>query len=316
MRLGRTVELGWLLLLVVVLGAVHVQTRLSVARAERTYRSGDAFVEVDGVRLHYAEAGEGEQAVVLLHGNPGFLQDYDAVMPLIAGEGLRAIAFDRPGHGFSERPEGTVDVHAQARLVHGALVRLGVVRPVLVAHSWSGALALAYALDYPGEVRGLVLLAPVAYPRQGFGSRLQALSQVPVLGWLAAWTVIPTLAKPQIPPVLAAAFAPDPVPGGYEQAATALWVRPQQFRAGAADMLGLTAALSEMAPGYPSIALPVVVMLGDQDRLVPMALHGLPLAAAIPGARLRIVPGLGHEIPQLRPDLVAEAVGAVLRPAP
>src|SRR2546423_5348882 len=122
------------------------------------------FVTVEGVRLHYVSAGAGVP-VVLLHGNAGFAHDYAALMRALPAHGFHAIAFDRPGHGFSARPNGkTATVAVQARLLRGALQELGVARPIIVGHSWSGALALAYALDYEPEVAALVLLAPAVYP--------------------------------------------------------------------------------------------------------------------------------------------------------
>src|SRR5437016_2867512 len=86
-------------------------------------QSTSKFVIVDGTRLHFVIKGEG-RPVVLIHGNPGSAQDWTRVFgPLAALH--RVIAFDRPGHGSSERPkhiEATVEV--QARLLHDALKQL------------------------------------------------------------------------------------------------------------------------------------------------------------------------------------------------
>ncbi|EYD75911.1 hypothetical protein Rumeso_02529 [Rubellimicrobium mesophilum DSM 19309] len=312
MRVAGVIELGWFVLLAALLAAASVNTRLLAACAERDYPAGGAFLDVDGVRLHYAEQGGDGPAVVFLHGNPGSLHDFDAVLPLAARQELRAIAFDRPGHGYSERPAGQVDVHEQARLIHDALAQLGVTKPILVAHSWSGALALAYALDHPGEVRGLVLLAPVAYGSQRFGSGLEQATQVPVLGTILAWTVIAPLAGKIVPGILTVAYAPDRVPEDYAAAALAMWMRPGAFLAWAQDMDLLQDELNGMSPSYGSIAAPVQIVLGELDGLVPGDLHGRPLARAIPGAGLTVVPAFGHEVPQLRPDLVMDAVERIL----
>src|SRR4051812_27126853 len=73
-------------------------------RAERRNPARGAFIEVDGVRLHYIEKGTGSP-VVLLHGNQAMADDFEisGVFDLIA-EKHRVIAFDRPGFGYSERP--------------------------------------------------------------------------------------------------------------------------------------------------------------------------------------------------------------------
>ena len=75
------------------------------ATAERRNPPAGKFVEVDGVRLHYVEQGQGEP-LVLLHGNGSMIQDF-ASSGLIqaASKTYHAIAFDRPGYGHSKRPQ-------------------------------------------------------------------------------------------------------------------------------------------------------------------------------------------------------------------
>src|SRR5438067_11336176 len=122
------------------------------AQSERL-QSSSKFVSVDGARLHFVIKGEG-RPVVLIHGNPGSAQDWTRLFSPLAAQ-HKIIAFDRPGHGRSQRPrheEATVEV--QARLLHDALTQLHVQRPVLVGHSWGSALALVYAINYSKEVAG------------------------------------------------------------------------------------------------------------------------------------------------------------------
>ena len=82
--------------------AVFVRQRTRAV--ERANPPMGQFIEVDGVRLHYIERGQG-QPLVLLHGNGTMVQDFD-ISGLIdlASEQYRVIAFDRPGFGYSERP--------------------------------------------------------------------------------------------------------------------------------------------------------------------------------------------------------------------
>jgi len=73
-------------------------------KAERDNPPAGRFIDVDGVRLHYVEKGEGSP-VVLLHGNTVLLQDFigSGLLDRLA-ERHRVIAFDRPGFGHSKRP--------------------------------------------------------------------------------------------------------------------------------------------------------------------------------------------------------------------
>ena len=147
-------------------------------QSERS-RSTSKFVTIDGTRLHFFIKGAG-RPVVLIHGNPGSGQDWTRLFgPLAAHH--KTIAFDRPGHGRSERPkqiDATVEV--QARLLHDALKQLHVERPIVVGHSWGGALALVYAINYPKDVSGVVLVAPAVYESQDFV--VTNLPAVPVIG--------------------------------------------------------------------------------------------------------------------------------------
>src|SRR5947209_19158382 len=102
-------------------------------KAEVELEAGE-FVEVEGVRLHYLSRGAG-RPVVLLHGNSGFAHDFAAVLDAIDPSEFRALAFDRPGHGFSERAAQDGAMSSQARLLRGALHALGVQRPVVAGHS-------------------------------------------------------------------------------------------------------------------------------------------------------------------------------------
>lgn len=82
---------------------LYIWSKITVRLAEMKYPPGGSFVEVEGIRLHYHDKGKGSgQPIVLLHG--GVLWgDFKGVMALAAKQGYRALAFDRPGYGYSER---------------------------------------------------------------------------------------------------------------------------------------------------------------------------------------------------------------------
>lgn len=302
-------------LLAVVLSALAgaaLFTAAATRRAEAAFPPGGRFVMVDGVRLHVREAGRGVP-VVLLHGNPGFVQDFapdDPAGPFAAlARDYWVIAIDRPGHGYSGRPSAAGTTPAeQARLLHAALGRLGAARPILVGHSWGGALALTYALAYPGEVRGLVLVGTRAYPREGDGGALYAAVRTPVLGTLLRHTLMRPFGGRAVDAGLAAAYAPDPVPPDHRAAARALWLRPGQVAATAWDTRDLNQALRASRPRYGRLAVPVVIVVGDRDG---GQAESRRLAGEVPGAELEVLPDAGHHVPRARPAAIATAVGRV-----
>ncbi|MDP9414515.1 MAG: alpha/beta hydrolase, partial [Pseudomonadota bacterium] len=109
--------------------------------------------------LHTVMAGEG-QDIVLLHGGFATHQDWlTGIFQSLSRLG-RTIAVDRPGHGLSRRPRGRGAPRAQAAQIHDGLRALGVERPVLVAHSLGGLVALGYAEQYPDALSHLVLIGP------------------------------------------------------------------------------------------------------------------------------------------------------------
>src|SRR3954463_12011724 len=118
------------------LGAAALFNRKKARDAEAATPPIGKFVEVDGVRLHYVERGDGDP-LVMLHGMGAMVQDMlGSGLVDRAAERYRVIAFDRPGYGYSDRPRGQMwTPQAQAALIHAALAKLGVKRPLVLGHS-------------------------------------------------------------------------------------------------------------------------------------------------------------------------------------
>ena len=310
-RIGR--RKAGLVVLVVLLAGMFAGSwaygSWAVRRAEAQFPPEGRFVAVEGVRLHYVCKGEG-RPVVLLHGNAGFVRDYSTAVLDRLAQDYRACAFDRPGHGYSERPAGgeAATPAAQAHLIHEASRELGMEEPVLVGHSWSGALGLAYALEYPDDVSGLVLLGPVAYGREGRSSPLYEALATPVLGDLIQHTIGVGVGPGIVEQSLVEAFSPNPVPPDYLRAARALWTRPGQQEATAEDSLAAGPAMEAMSPRYGEIRVPVTIVTGDSDRLVDPEQHSYPLHEAIRGSKLVVLPDAGHDVQHTRPKETVDAI--------
>jgi pimeloyl-ACP methyl ester carboxylesterase len=93
--------------------------------------------------------------------------------------------------------------------------------------------------------------------------------------------------------------------------ATRLLLRPREFLANAWDLVTLKAAVSEQAPRYGDIRAPTVVIAGDQDKTVSTRIHARPFAKAVRGAKLIVLPGVGHMIQNAAPDLVISEIDAM-----
>jgi epoxide hydrolase 4 len=146
---------------------------------------------IDGVRLHYVEAGEGP-LVVLLHGFPEFWYSWRHQIPALAGAGFRVIAPDMRGYNLSDKPEGT-DAYRVELLVDdvaGLVRHTGAERATIVGHDWGGLAAWYAAILRPEVVERLGVINaphPAAYRReltrstQALRSLYAGFFQLPVL---------------------------------------------------------------------------------------------------------------------------------------
>jgi pimeloyl-ACP methyl ester carboxylesterase len=270
------------------------------------------FVTVDGLRIHYVDQGEGTP-VVLLHGASGNLRDFTfSLTGRLAALGLRAVAFDRPGLGFSDRaPERGWSPATQARVLRAAAAALGLERPVVVGHSWGGAAAMAWAVQAPQATRGVLSLAGATHPwggGVGFFYRLAASETFsPLAGGL-----VRLLVDPQAPDsVLNRIFKPNAPPPGYgAHIGVDLALRPGPFRHNAEDLNNLDDELVAQAPLYDGLPVPVEAIHGDQDRTVWASVHSEPLTRAVADGRLTLLPGVGHMPHHVAED---ETVAAIQR---
>jgi len=183
----------------------------------------------------------------------------------------------------------------------------------LVAHSWSGALALCYALEYETELAALVLLAPAVYSDEADFAAESALVALPGLSDLLIKLSGPIIGR-KIKSSLLEAFAPDPVPADYLQLAQAVWIRPSQIKAIVEDDNSFNATVQALSPRYSEVRIPTIIMTGDSDRLVAPEVHAYPLHRTLTQARLIVLPETGHMLPHTRPAAVLEAIQAVCAP--
>jgi len=174
----------------IALAASAVLVNKRAAQAERTHLPRGRFVTVDGVRLHYVETGSGPP-LVFLHGNGAMVEDMlsSGVIDHAAST-YRAIVFDRPGFGHSERPRDRAwTAAAQAALFAKAFSQLDLGSPIVVGHSWGTLVALALAIHHPASVSGLVLASGYYFPTARSDVAVFSGPSLPVIGDLISYTV-------------------------------------------------------------------------------------------------------------------------------
>jgi pimeloyl-ACP methyl ester carboxylesterase len=285
-------------------------------QAEQENPPTGKFLEIDGVRLHYLEHGEG-RPLILLHGNGVSLADMEASGLLSrAAQRYRVIAFDRPGYGHSTRPrDRTWSPEEQAELLWTALRSLGVAGPIILGHSWGTLVALAMALDHPGEAAALVLVSGYYYPTRRMDALLSP-PALPVVGDAMRYTVSPLLARLVTPALVERMFAPASVPESFAAYPIELSLRPSQLRAASAEAGMMVGAAARLSKRYNELDLPIIFVSGDGDRIVEFDQQSKAMHDAIPGSQLRVVEGGGHMIHYLDPDAIVAAIDAAAARSP
>ena len=308
LRTSRTAVWAGAALLSAALTAAWVERRSS--RAERDQPPAGRLLEIEGVRLHVVEKGEGP-AVVLIHGNMVSERDYEAsgLLDRLA-RNHRVIAFDRPGFGHSTRPRDRLwTPAAQAKLLHAALAQLGVKEAVVVGHSMGAMVALALALDHPEDVRRLVLVGGYYYPSARIDALLTAPVALPVLGDVMRYTVTAISARLMLKRLVRAMFGPREVPGHFIPALSReMMVRPIQLRANAEDAAFMIPQAKASSERHHELRMPVAIVAGADDKVIDAEAHSARLHREVAGSTLVVVPRAGHMVHHAAPGAIVAAV--------
>lgn len=289
--------------------ALVVAVTAACAKAQpRVTPAQGQFIALDDGRIHAVVQGSGPD-LVLIHGANGNARDFTLDLVGRMSSDFRVIAFDRPGFGYSDDFGGPESPQDQARILRAAAAKLGVTKPVVLGHSYGGAVALAWALQGGADTSALVLLAPASHPwpgdlglwyritETGFGQNVL----LPMVARLAPRSAMDRAVK--------GVFAPDPVPAGYiDHLGTDLTLNADQLRLNARQINSLIDHVTAMAPQYPTLSLPIEVLHGTADKTVGLTIHSERLEADVPSARLTRLENVGHMPHHARPVAVAEAI--------
>jgi pimeloyl-ACP methyl ester carboxylesterase len=272
----------------------------------------DRFVRLDDGDMHVVEDGRpGAPGLLLIHGTAASTAWRDLVIPQLAGD-CRVIRVDMAGHGRSSAPAGGYDIPAQARRAGAVLDRLGAGQVTVIGHSTGGYVATALAGQRPGLVSALALIdtAPDldAVMDQGLLGRLLLAPLPGRLLWRLRTEVT-------IREALASAFTrPIDIPGTIIEATMGMTHRALAATSSASDDY----LKQQTLPGrLAALGLPVLVIVGADDKRWRSA--SAAAYRAVPGARLELLPGVGHtpmmEDPQTTSTLLLDFAAAARHPS-
>jgi pimeloyl-ACP methyl ester carboxylesterase len=250
----------------------------------------DSHIITDTASVHVEDTGRAGPALVFLHYWGGSVRTWYPVIECLTA---RCVALDHRGWGRSSAPEtgyATADLAGDAQAV---ITALELDDYVLVGHSMGGKVAQLLATRRPAGLRGAVLVAPapakpVPIPdgvRAQMATAYESRESV-----LAALDVV--LSHAPLSDALREQVVEDSLAGA--SAAKREW--PART------------ILEDVSADLARIDVPVLVVVGEHDRVEPVEVMRGNVAGVIPGARLDVVPGAGHLLPLERPEQLAARI--------
>jgi pimeloyl-ACP methyl ester carboxylesterase len=263
------------------------------------------FVDAGGLRMHVAEAGEGEP-IVMLHGWPQHWYLWRHVIPLLAPH-ARVICPDLRGFGWTDVPASGYDRKTMARDVLALLDELELERVRLVGHDWGGWIGFLLCLDHPDRISRF-LAAGIVPPWASGDPR--GLLEV----WRGAYQIpiaFPQLGRRAVEHGGARLLLRKASDAFTDEEIEAFTQRLRGERARASELLYrtfLTREAVSVAIGryaHARLTVPTLLLVGERDLAIPKrTLRGQ--AARSDALDLEMVPDAGHFIADERPELVAD----------
>jgi pimeloyl-ACP methyl ester carboxylesterase len=264
------------------------------------------FTIIDGVRIHYQEAGDDKAPpMILIHGFISSNLVWNEVFLPLAKAGFRVIAPDLPGYGYSDKPrDGEYTIAAQARAVLGLMDHLGIEKATIVGASYGGAVAAMLALDCPERVARLVLVGAVSSDEVK-KKLLLRLASLPIIGDIATPLFLGSrwILRKRTEEV-------------YRRLGFPLDERKLEARHHLLETSNTHHAMIRTVRRWSAnritrdahlIRQPTMLVWGDEDNHIPIS-NAYKLRDAIPNSRLVVFRRCGHLPPTEYPERFVEIV--------
>ncbi|MBL8100430.1 MAG: alpha/beta hydrolase [Anaerolineales bacterium] len=266
------------------------------------------FIEINDLTVHYKIYGESETVFILLHGFGASLFSWREIIQPLSAYGT-VIAYDRPAFGLTERPmewegENPYSQASQIKLLIRLMDTLRIEKAILVGNSAGGTIAMLTALQHPERVEALILVDPAVYEGGGAPVWIRPLLKTPQMNHLG-----PLFARqiqtrgPEI--VQMAWHDPSKITNEIMEGYT----KPLQAENWDKALWYLTVSSreSELQNQLQNFDLPILIITGDDDRIVPTE-QSIRLTSEIPNAQLVVIPQSGHVPHEEKPQEFMQAV--------
>lgn len=277
--------------------------------------TGSRFVDIEGISIHYKQWEGSGSHLILLHGFGASVFSWHRVAEPLTEFGA-VTTYDRPAFGLSERllPADFQDVNPYTRAYQPELLKklmddLGIRSAVLIGNSAGGTVAVQMALEYPQYVDALILVDPALLTTGGSPAWLNPIMSLPSINRIGP-LIVRAIANRSLS-LLDRAYhdtsliSEETIEGYTRPFRVRHWdVAFWEFLKATKD-LDLTKRLDDLA-------VPVLVITGDDDRIVPTA-DSIQVASLIPGAELVVIPACGHVSQEECPEEFMRAAAAFLK---
>jgi pimeloyl-ACP methyl ester carboxylesterase len=269
------------------------------------------IISANSIKVHYKTSGTGED-VILLHGVTSSLAMwYNGIIPALEPE-FRTTVYDLRGHGLTELTPNGYTSYEMAEDLRCLLDGLGIEKPLLVGHSYGGAIATHFALRFPERTRGVVML----------DSGFACLRYLRIIhewqGWKRSNRVMPEMTldafldvddKQDITEFLKRTLDVPRV-SGFRKGQSGLTPRQRRL----IDQTAIGSEFREVAGMtedlLKTIQTPMLALYGETSPYQRMAAH---LEAILPRCRNEVIPGAGHFYSIWSPGLVTNRIMPFLR---
>ncbi|OBI17784.1 alpha/beta hydrolase [Mycobacterium sp. E2327] len=272
------------------------------------------YLELHGDRIAYRDAGDGP-AVLLIHGMAGSSATWHAIIPQLS-KNYRVIAPDLLGHGMSAKPRGDYSLGAFAVFLRDLLDELEVDRATVIGQSLGGGIAMQFAHQHREHCERLALIGS-----GGLGPDLSPVLRI--LSAPGAEFVLPVVAPQSVLNLgnklgswLTSAGVQSPRAGEMWHAYSSLSDRRtrQAFLRTLRSVVDYRGqAVSALNKIHVAAGMPVLLIWGEQDRIIPVA-HAYAAHDALEGSRLEVLEGIGHfphvEAPSVVADILEDFIAS------
>ncbi len=231
------------------------------------------YYDFEGKKVRYMETGtKNKPTVIFVHGAPGSMTGFiDFLSDSNLSASAHLVAIDRPGYGKSGFGKSEVTIKKQAEAMVKVLDDLSIDdSAIFVGHSYGGPIISRIAMDYPQKVKSLILAAPAIDPEH---EKIFKISY-----WIVKGSPL-------------------------------RWIIPRGFKVANDEKLNHIDELNKMLPLWEKITVPVTLIHGKKDGLVPFqnATFGQKVLVNSP-LRMVTKDDMGHLIPWQNPTLIYDAI--------